>query len=164
MTGARRARLMENLRRQSRAGFSFIYQRRDVLPGDAPVVPGFARWIQTPEFIQLVRELTGDSDINRADAHASLYAAGHFLRTHDDTYSGKNRRFAYVLNLSRDWQPDWGGLLNFVDPAGACLDCFAPHFNSLALFRVPQDHFVSQVAGYARGRRYAITGWLFADS
>ncbi len=162
LSAARRARIMETLRRQARAGFSFVYQRRDVVPGETPVAADFGRWIQSAEFLKRMHRLTGDSELTRADGHASLYAPGHFLRTHDDTYSGKNRRFAYVLNLSRGWQPDWGGLLHFVDPAGRPVECFAPDFNSLAIFRVPQDHFVSQVASYARGKRYAITGWLFA--
>ncbi len=164
MSGSARGRLMETLRRQSRAGFSFIYQRRDVVPGEDPVALDFARWIGTSEFIDLMRRLTGDPELVRADAHASRYGPGHFLRTHDDTYQGKDRRFAYVLNLSLEWQPDWGGLLHFVDPAGKPVDCFAPDFNSLAIFRVPQHHFVSQVAGYARFKRYAITGWLFAGN
>ncbi len=157
---AARARLSENLRRQSRSGFSFSYLRRDVVPADNPICASWANWLASTECMSAWRELTGRPSLQRADAHACLYQPGHFLRTHDDTYSGKQRRFAYVMNFTKTWQCDWGGQLNLVDD-GEIRAVLAPHFNSLCLFQVPQDHFVSQVASYARSGRYSITGWLF---
>jgi Rps23 Pro-64 3,4-dihydroxylase Tpa1-like proline 4-hydroxylase len=162
MDRARRGQLMESIRRQSRAGFSFAYHRRNVLPGENPVADGFADWIATPAFIHLMQQITGDDRIVRADAHASMYREGSFLRGHDDTYTGKTRLYAYVLNLSRDWEADWGGLLHFEDEHRIS-GCLVPEFNTLNIFRVPRMHFVSQVATYARRKRLTITGWLFAE-
>ncbi len=160
LSPARKASLAESLRRQARSGFSFSYLRRDVLPASEPFCQAWASWLQSPQCMQLWRELTGNGALVRADAHACLYQPGHFLRTHDDTYSGKKRRFAYVMNFTRDWQPDWGGQLNMLTD-GESTRVLAPHFNSLCLFQVPRDHFVSQVASFARAGRYSITGWLF---
>ncbi|MFK7955389.1 MAG: 2OG-Fe(II) oxygenase family protein [Lysobacterales bacterium] len=160
LSAAGRARLSENLRRQSRSGFSFSYLRRDVVPADSPICAPWADWLASPECMPIWRELTGRPSLQRADAHACLYQPGHFLRTHDDTYSGKQRRYAYVMNFTKGWQCDWGGQLNLVSE-GEIRAVLAPHFNSLCLFQVPQDHFVSQVASFARSGRYSITGWLF---
>jgi Rps23 Pro-64 3,4-dihydroxylase Tpa1-like proline 4-hydroxylase len=74
----------------------------------------------------------------------------------------ENRRFAYVINLTRSWRPDWGGLLHFCDEDCNVSETYYPHFNSMSLFAVPQDHFVSFVPPYAQGERLAVTGWLIA--
>lgn len=159
----RRARLNEDLRQQARRDFSFAYSRRDVVPGDDPVLTAFRDWLCDGDFLEGMRELTGDAALNRADAHATCYRVGSFLKRHDDTYAGRNRRYAYVMNLTRRWEADWGGLLHFEDDDGAVIDTLPPRFNCLSIFAVPQQHFVSQVATYALNPRYAITGWLFAD-
>ncbi|MEM9530525.1 MAG: 2OG-Fe(II) oxygenase family protein [Pseudomonadota bacterium] len=155
------ARLAENLRRQARAGFSFSYLRRDITEDAAPqVCQTWARWLKTEAALEFWRSLSGIPGLTHADAQACLYRPGHFLKTHDDTYSGRRRRFAYVLNLGREWQPDWGGLLHLLEDQQVRAT-LVPHYNSLSVFQVPQDHCVSQVASYARSGRYSITGWLF---
>ena len=158
-----RARMLEDLRRQARAGYACAYYRRDVLPGEARVLPEFGDWLENGDFVGRMREITGVDSLLRSDAHATRYQPGSFLKRHDDTYSGKRRRFAWVLNLTREWEADWGGLLHFEDDAGEVTACLMPHFNSLSIFAVPQAHHVSQVATYARNPRDAITGWLFDE-
>ncbi|MGH8398608.1 MAG: 2OG-Fe(II) oxygenase family protein, partial [Gammaproteobacteria bacterium] len=64
-----------------------------------------------------------------------------------------------VLNLTKDWQADWGGLLQFLGEDGKVVDTFFPSFNSLMLFQVPMWHHVSYVTPFAGHGRYAITGW-----
>ncbi|MGD9340746.1 MAG: 2OG-Fe(II) oxygenase family protein, partial [Chromatiales bacterium] len=61
--------------------------------------------------------------------------------------------------LSRNWQNEWGGLLHFLGGDDRVEDVLAPEFNTISLFRVPQRHFVSQVAAFAGEQRISITGW-----
>jgi Rps23 Pro-64 3,4-dihydroxylase Tpa1-like proline 4-hydroxylase len=110
--------------------------------------------------IDFARAVSGISAITRADAQATLYAGGHFLTDHDDHMETEGRRLAYVLNLARDWRPDWGGYLNILDAAGNIVAGFMPRFNTLNLFLVPLRHQVSLVAPFAPVGRYAITGWF----
>ena len=65
-----------------------------------------------------------------------------------------------MINLSRHWRADWGGLLHFVDAAGSVSEPFLPRWNALSLFRVPTEHMVSTVEPWADEERYAITGWM----
>jgi len=116
----------------------------------------------SPEYLELARELTGDSRIRRVNAQATRYRRGHFLRQHTDINTREGRLYAYVLNLSRDWQADWGGLLQFVDVDGRVMDTFLPRWNSLSLFAVPANHVVSLVAPWARDDRLSITGWFLS--
>ena len=113
-------------------------------------------------FLGFVRDLTGDARAAFCDAQATRYRAGHFLTSHDDTSAGKQRLSAYVLNFTRRWRPDWGGLLQFYDADGNVEVGFTPAFNALNLFAVPKAHAVSYVAPYAPGERLSVTGWVRA--
>lgn len=130
--------------------------------GDTSLLARFIRWMADEAFLSSMRSITGIQEVNRIYAQATMYTAGSFLLAHDDHVDVENRRLAYVINLTRQWRPDWGGLLNFSEPDGSVSDSFFPHFNSLSLFLVPQTHFVSYVPPFAQGERNAITGWLIA--
>jgi Rps23 Pro-64 3,4-dihydroxylase Tpa1-like proline 4-hydroxylase len=116
--------------------------------------------INSAEWLDAFRRITGFPQIRRADAQATRYVAGHFLRRHNDLNEEHGRLCAYVINLSHDWQADWGGLLQILDNDGQVLRTLMPTFNTINLFRVPTEHCVSPVAAFATGARYAITGWF----
>ena len=115
----------------------------------------------SPVYIGLMQALTGDARVRRINAQATCYRSGHFLREHTDIDSSEGRLYAYVLNLSRDWRADWGGLLQFID-GDRVIETFTPRFNTLSLFKVPAPHAVTQVMPWAGDARLAITGWLLS--
>ena len=129
-----------------------------------PLLREFVDFLSSPDIIAFLRTLTGAEDIGFADGHASRYEPGHFLTAHDDTNVGFGRRAAYVLNLTPQWRPDWGGQLLFYDERGNVVRGFTPAFNTLNIFRVPQAHNVSWVTPLAGASRYAVTGWLRVGS
>ncbi|GAB3737641.1 2OG-Fe(II) oxygenase family protein [Luteimonas pelagia] len=148
--------------------FHFVYDRylmvEALKSGRDPglVLHAVVPFFNDPQFLQFARWMANDPKINMVGAQATRYRPGQFLRPHDDRHDDEGRRVAYVLNLSRDWQADWGGLLHFMDADGRVVDTFVPRFNSLSLFRVPVNHYVSLVAPWARTPRLAITGWWHA--
>src|SRR5205823_9807981 len=79
------------------------------------------------------------------------------LAVHDDGLT--NRSTAYVLNMTPEWKPDWGGALQFYDRDDHIEEGYLPTFNALNLFRVPKRHSVTQVASFG-GLRYSISGWF----
>jgi Rps23 Pro-64 3,4-dihydroxylase Tpa1-like proline 4-hydroxylase len=130
----------------------------------SPALGQLYQLLQSEDFIGRMRELTAVPAVDFADCQATRYTEGSFLTTHDDEVAGKHRHAAYVLGLSRDWCPDWGGLLSFPQHRGKPAQYLLPDFNSLYLFRVPQPHFVSMVSPLAERPRYSITGWLRSRS
>ncbi len=117
--------------------------------------------LNSEPMLDFVRTLTGISSVVKADGQATLYAPGHFLTRHNDGADPSlHRRVAYVLSFTKDWHPDWGGLLQFYDDQDNVTDVFVPRFNTLSIFTVPQYHAVSYVAPYAPMGRLAITGWF----
>lgn len=116
--------------------------------------------INKPAWLEAMRTITGCQEIRRTDAQATRYIAGHYLRQHNDQNEKEGRLCAYVINLTRNWHADWGGLLQFLNEDGEVTETLMPRYNTINLFRVPAHHCVSPVASFAQGARYAITGWL----
>ena len=161
------AALLEAACLRARAGFEFYFDRYRMIDarrdGVDPqlVLHVVVDFLNSPEFLDFARQLTGDPAIRMVSAIGVRYRPGHFLRAHNDRVGNEDRAFAYVMNLSREWLPDWGGLLHFLDPAERrVVDTFTPLWNTLSLFRVPQPHEVSLVAPWAGSPRYSITGWF----
>ncbi|WP_169336715.1 2OG-Fe(II) oxygenase [Woodsholea maritima] len=116
--------------------------------------------VRSEPFLALMRQITGHHDISYADCQLTRFRPGHYLTLHNDGIEDKNRRTAFVINLSAHWRVDYGGLLQFITPQGDVAEALTPDFNRLCYFNVPQDHSVSCVAPFAPHPRYAITGWL----
>lgn len=158
--------LLATLYRRARDDFEFVFDRyrmiearRDGLDPHL-VLHVVVDFLNSPEFIAFARELTGDPAIRMVSAIAARYRPGHFLNLHNDKSGEEDRAFAYVINLSRHWRADWGGLLQFLDEDQNVTETFTPHWNSLSLFRVPQAHQVSLLSPWAGEDRYSITGWF----
>lgn len=117
-------------------------------------------WLNSEEALGFLRAVTGDDRIDLCDAQASRYRPGHVLTAHNDISAGKNRLYGYVLNFSRDWNPDWGGNLVFYGQDGHIEHGWVPAFNALNLFVVPTRHAVTQVASFAARDRFSIVGWV----
>jgi SM-20-related protein len=161
-----RDKLEDIIHSQASNDFQYYYEtvpiydayHKALLPGH--FINRIFEFLNSKEFLALMRTITGDDSIAFADAQATCYKKGHFLTRHDDDVSEKSRRAAYVLNLSRNWNPDWGGALQFFDAKGNIECGYVPTFNALNLFRIPASHSVGLVAPFAKTGRYSITGWL----
>jgi Rps23 Pro-64 3,4-dihydroxylase Tpa1-like proline 4-hydroxylase len=166
MTQAERDALDRGIAEQALKGFQYRYrcypmvdaylQRRDPHLALHQVF----EFINSPLLLDAVRRITGCPQIVRADAQATLYAPGDFLTLHNDFDAQKGRLVAYVMGFSKNWRPDYGGVLQFLDDAQNIECGFLPRFNSLMLFSVPQNHAVSCVAPFAPLGRYSVTGWF----
>ena len=92
----------------------------------------------------------------------SCYEEGDFLSMHADKQKGG---CAFILNLTKGWRPEYGGLLHVKGEDGY-YTAVVPEFNSLVVMELGEgglDHFVSEVTKYAPHARIAISGW-YADS
>lgn len=120
----------------------------------------FYEFMNSEPLLEFMREITGMETIAFADGQATRFRPGSFLTDHNDMDTKKGRLCAYVMNLTPEWKPDWGGILNFYDEAGNVSQGFTPRFNTLNLLRVPQPHAVSFVPPFAGAHRLSVTGWL----
>ena len=120
-------------------------------------------FLNSPEFLEFGRAVIGADVITKADAQATLYRGGNFLTRHVDEGYDKERRAAYTFGFTRRWEPDWGGLLMFLDGDHNVTRGLVPRFNTLSLFDGRLLHTVSAVSPFAGAGRFQITGWLRDD-
>ncbi len=121
------------------------------------------QFLNSPEFIAFAKELIAYPGLTKIDAQASNYSAGHYLTRHIDDGLKKERRAAYTIGFSRGWQPDWGGLLMFLDENLDVSRALTPRFNTLTVFDGLKLHSVSSVSQFAPNPRLSIAGWFRDD-
>ena len=96
----------------------------------------------------------------------SIYRPGDFLSQHKDNESG--REWAWTYTLTKEWRPEWGGLLH-IDRGKGRWESYSPVFNRLILMDVSpprQDgdddgliHYVSEITREAPINRITYSGW-----
>lgn len=117
--------------------------------------------LSSSEMIKLINNITNMDIVKLNQVFISKYKSGHFLAPHSDKGNG---RLAFVINITKDWLPQYGGNLHFLsDDRKVIIDTISPIFNSMILFKIPEPngipHFVSHVVPEITKKRYAISGW-----
>jgi Rps23 Pro-64 3,4-dihydroxylase Tpa1-like proline 4-hydroxylase len=162
---ARQAELQRTLMQAaSRAeGFAYHgYRMTEAWTAGAPdtALGRFYAELRSKKTLEAIRTITGSSAFDNVFAQATDYRPGHYLTRHLDDPKGEHRKFAFVWGFTRRWDPDWGGLLQFVDNAGRPGESFSPGYNTLDLFDVRHVQSVTLVAPWALNPRLAVSGWF----
>lgn len=163
-------RIMAGIQERARRQYQFLYAFFPTLAAYiSPTSPRFRifeffEFINSGPVLEFVRRLTGLEGIRWADAQATWYRPGHFLKAHTDEDPSTGRVAAYVMNFSENWDRDWGGFLQFFDKSDNIEEAFRPSFNTLNIFTIPQLHSVSMVSTYVQSERLAVTGWFRNDN
>ncbi|MFK5950016.1 MAG: 2OG-Fe(II) oxygenase family protein [Methylococcales bacterium] len=159
-TAQQSSELNQKIMSRAQQGFSYYYYRSDLVNSVNKVLKIFYKDLSGDEFIDFCRELTGENSIDNVNGQLACYSPGCFLRKHTDETNKENRVAAYVINFTPQWNNDWGGNLHILDKQHQIVKTLDPLFNSISIFKVPTLHYVSQVANYARGKRFTATGWM----
>ena len=170
LTAQQAQQIMVGVHQRAQSSYQFFYNYYPLLedyfrPGGArgPLFD-FYEFINSEPVLEFLRTLTGLSDIRWADAHATQFRAGNFLKYHTDENPNEGRLAAYVFNFTKGWGRDWGGFLQFFNDRYDVEEAYRPVFNAINVFTVPADHSVGIVAPFAPGGRYSVTGWLRGDA
>ncbi len=119
------------------------------------------RLFASPEMLHRFSTIVHENVISLGETFLSKYQKDDFLSTHHDKGKGN---FAFIYQLTKDWNPNHGGLLTFVE-GNEVKKTISPHFNSLSIFRIKDvpitDHFVSRVV--VNKSRIAYTGWFMIE-
>ncbi len=147
--------------------FSYVFHRgMNNVAGEISQMELIMRTLlNSSEFKELLSKLTGLEITNLNTMFLSKYKSGHFLSPHSDKGNGK---IAFVINLTKNWMPQYGGNLHFLsEDRKSIVETWTPAFNNMVIFYVPPDlqeniglpHFVGHVNPGLKISRYAITGW-----
>lgn len=169
MPAEERRRLEDGIRRRAADNFGFTYFTYPMIHAALSgwdrghPIHTLTQFLNSPEFIAFARQIIDCPRLSKIDAQASNYQPGHFLTRHIDDGLKKERRAAYTLGFSRNWQTDWGGLLMFLDDKFDVTRAFVPRFNTLSVFDGLMLHSVSSVTPFAAAPRLSVVGWFRDD-
>jgi Rps23 Pro-64 3,4-dihydroxylase Tpa1-like proline 4-hydroxylase len=170
MTAEERSALDAGIRQRAAENFGYAYLTYPMIQA------ALSRWdpghpihevtlaLNSPTILAIAREITGCAGIVKTDAQASNYRPGNFLTRHVDDGLKRERRAAYTIGFTRKWEPDWGGLLMFVDEKKDISRAYLPRFNTLTVFDGLRLHSVSAVSAFAPVPRLSIVGWFRDDA
>lgn len=161
--------LSELLTYANKNDFQYLYEFLRLAGADKKPITGYEdliKLLSNKDYQSILCRLTSLQKTTELDAQLTKYASGYFLKKHCDTRlgDGQQRHAAIIINLTKDWSPDYGGLLNLQNEKGDIVATLTPRFNSLTLLSIPFDHFVSQVATYVDKNRYCLIGWLWKEN
>lgn len=146
----------------SKDQFSYIFNR--FMNGTNMSIHEYSlrQLLNSKDFINNLNDITGLELTKLTTLFASKYKPGNFLSPHSDKGNG---RLAFVINLTKNWKPQYGGNLHFMNETRTeIIDTIVPSFNNLFIFYVPEEkgipHYVSHVVNGIKYNRYAITGWF----
>lgn len=159
LTPQERQVLFEDIYSDAARGLGFMYCRHSVGAHSPRALNQLYQSLNNPALQQLISEISGEQIIHTS-AQATRYISGQYLTRHTDVVESEGRVYAYVLGVSKNWHPDWGGLLQLFERDGTPTTSYAPRFNSLVVFDVKKVHSVTYVAPYAKGPRLSVTGWF----
>ncbi len=154
-----RRRLFRAIQQNAAQGVGFLYGRKKVETTDQDLTGQLLSAMNAENIVSIISQITNKPELKYADGQATRYRVGDFLTRHIDNLAGETRQIAYVVGLTKQWHPDWGGLLQFFEPTGEPTNSLSPTFNSLTLFDVNKVHSVTSVASFAPQQRFSLTGW-----
>src|SRR5213075_2019905 len=115
-------------------------------------------------FLKLMREVTGFDRLCRVATQATRFRPGHFISFHSGTCASDRtlkRRVSFSLNLTPEWRPDRGGLLEFRRKEGDVIEAYMSVFNSLDVIVFPLGWWISTVARFSQDPIYAVAGRIY---
>ena len=154
-----RQQLYRGIHQSAAKGVGFLYGKHQILDESPEYLKNTLSFLNTTKILELVSSITQNINLNYADGQATRYRSGDFLTRHTDNIPGETRQIAYVLGMTENWHPDWGGLLQFFQQNGEPTNSWSPEYNSLTLFDVKKIHSVTSIAPFTERNRYSITGW-----
>jgi hypothetical protein len=141
--------------------FSYIFHRTMNNKNPSLIEQNIRSALESPNFLALLNNITGMNLTKLSTLFMSKYRSGHFLSPHSDKGNG---RLAFVISLSKDWMPQYGGLLHFLSQDRTqIIDSICPIFNNMLIFKVDdieKPHYVSHVAPNVVFNRISISGWF----
>jgi len=169
MSAEARKKLEDGIRKRAADSFGYTYYTYPMIEAvqrgwdQGHPIHALTAFLNSPEFITFAKEIISEPRVTKIDAHASNYQRGHYLTRHVDDGAKQERRAAYTIGFSRNWQPDWGGLLLFLDNKQDVQSGFLPRFNTLTVFDGLRLHSVTSISTFTPSPRLSIAGWFRDD-
>lgn len=156
-------KMRQEIHRQGSQGAGYLFGSHVINHQSEMLFKQASEWLNSEATLNLIRQVSGEDDVSLASVQATKFMPGHFLTRHQDINDRDKRRLTFNLNLTPNWHPDWGGLLQFYQTDGTPRDAWAPDYNSMALFDVNHIQSITYITPLAPVPRLSLSGWFRAS-
>ena len=137
----------------------------DLRNSDNQYLLSFREYLLSEEFISIIEKITNvQVKRGKIELHSLKLFDTDYLLCHDDQV--QDRKIAFILNLSSNWEDKYGGNLELFDSSSdnkptKVVKKIVPQFNQFNIFKVtPRSyHQISEVEG--EHERISISGWYY---
>ena len=169
--GDEQARALIDLAHRSarERGFGYAYDAHALRAAGADaagpsLLDRFAEFVSSPEFTGIISRICGMEEIARIELQAVRLRPGHFMTFHHTLLGGDKEcqcRAFFSYSVTPEWRPEWGGLLELRGEEGHLVEAYAPCFNCLDIFALPQGRWLSTVSPIAGAPAYSVSGSVY---
>ena len=152
---------LDNCHKVAHQKFSYIFDRSMQNHWEECDCPqcSLVKWLEG-DCSKFMLELIGytEDQLKLTGTFLNRYRSGHFLAPHTDTPNGK---IGQIYSMVKDWKPQYGGNLFYLNPDGEIREVIKPTFNRMSIFdtNLLPAHFVSHLSPYCPISRISATGW-----
>lgn len=136
-------------------------EAQDGFPDDP--FPQLADTLGTSEFAELISEIAGEPSLKLLSADALLLGFNNFRSRMRYSENGPSAHHFVFIELTQEWKPDWGGLLQFYTDEGDVSGGLVPRFNSLVVIRSDKDFGISFIPSFVYAQHYSIMATFAAE-
>ncbi|MBE1298866.1 MAG: hypothetical protein GJ680_03005 [Alteromonadaceae bacterium] len=162
LTGEKRQALFSQINKQASEGKGFVYGQvplaADTLSDTHQALKTLLQWINEEDTVDMFKDITGLSQMAFAKCQVARFSQGQFLLKNTLKAENKNSQLGFILDLTPDWDTDWGGLLQLHSTNDMPASAFTPQFNSMIIFNASSAYSVTYLAPFIKYYKYCVMG------
>lgn len=163
-TNRRRNELMQRIYIQARDQYQYLRYDcpTDEIPNakDPKALKDADDFFNSDGFRDFLRSVAGAKDGKLENIHARWLQREQFMTDSALATSLPECKLWFSMDVTRKWQPHWGGHLNFLDKDGEIEEAWSPGFNRLNIYAGGTRHSITYVTPFHDAFCLSICGRL----
>lgn len=110
--------------------------------------------------LEMFQDITGKRNLSELTCKVTRFSQGQFATktTLSDFHICKRPELGFILDLTPEWETDWGGLLHLHSDDDLPTQTFTPKFNNFIIFDAKFPLSISYLAPFIKYYKYALMG------
>ena len=164
LTNRRQRDMQENIYIQARQGYQYLRYEcpTDVIPDskDPKGLTDADVFFKSDGFRDFLRKIAGAKDGELENVGARWLQRDHFMADSALATKLPDCKLWFSMDMTRTWQMQWGGQLNFLDDEGEIEQAWSPGFNQLSVYAGGTRHSIGYVTPFHHAFCLSICGQL----
>lgn len=157
-----RAKLITQVYESASLGKGYLYACKNIdceyQSNEPTMLVNVFNWLNSNDTLELVSDITGCGELQFASCNAVRFSKGHFITNGAQCFDTEKGKVGFVIDLTPDWNSNWGGLLHLNSVYEGSGVTFTPMFNNMVLFESSYDVSVTYLANFIKYNKFSLMG------